>query len=154
MAKKYQVSMYTDGSCSRNGDPNAVGGYCAILTCKGKEKTVKGYEARTTNNRMELRAVIEGMKALKAPSAVTVYTDSEYVAKNSTSAAKWLAEGTSRANMDLWKQLLDTAKAGQHELAFEHVKGHIGHPYNTRCDKIARQETSLGIMELVVLNCS
>lgn len=154
MATKYEVSLYTDGSCSRNGDPNAVGGWCSILTCNGKEKMIKGYEARATNNRMELRAVIEGVKALKAPSAVTVYSDSEYVTKNSASVQKWLAQKTPRANMDLWQELVDTAKAGKHTVKFEHVKGHWGHPYNTRCDKIARQETSLGIMELVVLNCS
>ncbi|WAM32836.1 ribonuclease HI [Caldicellulosiruptor morganii] len=136
-----EVSIYTDGACSKNPGP---GGWCAILIYKGIKKVLKGFEENTTNNRMELKAIIEGLKALKEPCKVTVYTDSAYVvnAINQNRIEKWqknnwkTSEKEEVKNIDLWKELIDLIKI--HKVKFEKVKGHSFDELNNLCDKIAR----------------
>lgn len=137
------VLLYTDGACSGNPGP---GGWCAILRCRNKEKELFGSERETTNNRMELTAVIEGLKALKRPCKVTVISDSKYVcdAINQRWLALWERKGWRKAdgkpvlNPDLWQAL--SALLQQHKVSFEWIKGHDGHPENERCDTIAVRE--------------
>ncbi len=139
-----EVTIYTDGACS--GNPGA-GGWGAILVYKGKEKEMSGGAAETTNNRMELTAVIEGLKALKESCRVTVVTDSQYVANgiNLGWAQSWKANGWRKKdrkpalNPELWDELLTLI--GKHEVTIEWVKGHDGHPENERCDKMAVAES-------------
>lgn len=137
------VKLYTDGACSGNPGP---GGYCAILNYNGHEKIISGNEVETTNNRMELTAVIEGLKALNRPCSVDVVTDSKYV---SDAVSKgWLtawkkrgwkkADGKPVLNIDLWE--LFSEQQSIHKLTFFWIKGHDGHPENERCDKIAVSE--------------
>ena len=134
------VNIYTDGACS--GNPG-VGGWGTILEYRGKEKELSGAQKETTNNRMELTAVIEGLKALKEPCSVTLYTDSQYVvnAINLSWVYGWKRNGWRKAdkkpalNVDLWEELLDLLKT--HEVKFIWVKGHDGHPQNERCDQLA-----------------
>lgn len=134
------VEIFTDGACSGNPGP---GGWCAILRCNGEEKELSGGEAETTNNRMELLAVINGLKALNRKCKVKIYSDSSYVVNGITKgwADGWRANGWRKAdkkpalNPDLWEQLLDLL--AKHEYEFEWVKGHAGHPENERCDKLA-----------------
>lgn len=138
----YEVILHTDGACSNNGYETAVGGWCAILLCKGKEMVLHGYESRATNNRMELRAVIEGIKALKKPSQVSVYTDSQYVCQGAALMRKWLKHPqNTHANMDLWNELIAVGNKGGHKITFHKVTGHSGDPMNERCDAIAKQQT-------------
>ncbi|MBR0189421.1 MAG: ribonuclease HI [Clostridia bacterium] len=135
-----KVDIYTDGACS--GNPGA-GGYCAILIFNGIEKIVSGGEADTTNNRMELVAVIEGLKALKEPCEVDLYSDSQYVinAINEKWLDGWVQSGwraeskKSVKNVDLWQALIPLIK--KHKVNFIKVKGHSDNEYNNRCDKIA-----------------
>lgn len=138
------VEMFTDGACS--GNPGA-GGYGTILRSGGREKELSGGCAQTTNNKMELTAVIEGFRALKRPCAVTLYTDSKYVAD---SISKGWAEGWKRRgwkksdgkpalNVDLWTVLLELIEP--HKLEIVWIKGHAGHPENERCDALAVMET-------------
>ena len=137
------VNIYTDGACS--GNPGA-GGYCAILMYNGVEKIISGSEVHTTNNRMELLAVIKGLEALKQPCIVNLYSDSRYVidAFNEKWIDSWLANGWRTAgkkevkNVDLWQSLLSLIKI--HQVAFIKVKGHSDNEYNNRCDKIAVEE--------------
>ena len=134
------VDMYTDGACK--GNPGA-GGFCCILRYKGKEKLVSGGEANTTNNRMELCAVISGLEILREPCEVTVYSDSKYVvdAMKLGWARGWKAKGWKKSdgktalNTDLWERLLSLSE--MHRLRFVWVKGHDGHEYNERCDREA-----------------
>jgi ribonuclease HI len=138
------VHLYTDGGCSGNPGP---GGWAFILRhpATGKELERAGAEKETTNNRMELMAVIEGLSALKKPSHVELFTDSTYVGKGlSEWMAKWKANGWRRKegsrwaevkNEDLWRKL-DTLIA-THELKYTRVAGHSGHPENDRCDELA-----------------
>ena len=134
------VEIYTDGACSGNPGP---GGYGAILVYNGREKELCGGEKMTTNNRMELTAVIEALKALKEPCSVTLTTDSKYVSDGITLgwARGWRARGWKKAdgkpalNPELWSELLDLLD--KHEVRFVWVKGHAGHPYNERCDTLA-----------------
>ncbi len=138
-----QVIMYTDGACT--GNPGN-GGYCAILNCDGVEKIVSGGERDTTNNRMELLAVINGLKCLKFACEVQVYSDSQYVvdAFNKGWITSWQERGWKTAgkdpvkNVDLWEELLSLTKT--HEVEFIKVKGHADNENNNRCDKIAREE--------------
>lgn len=138
------VTVYTDGACSGNPGP---GGWCAILRYGEIEKQLSGGEAKTTNNRMELTAVITGLSALKEPCAVTLYSDSKYIidAIQKGWAKKWRANGWMRnakdpaLNPDLWEKLLDLLE--KHEVTFVWVKGHAGHPENERCDQLAVQES-------------
>ena len=135
-----RVDLYTDGACSGNPGP---GGYGAILSYNGREKELVGGEEMTTNNRMELTAVIVGLEALKEPCIVTVYSDSKYVvdAMNEGWAEKWHDNNWMRnskepaLNPDLWEQLLGLSM--EHDVTFVWVKGHAGHPQNERCDKLA-----------------
>ena len=132
--------MFTDGACSGNPGP---GGYGTILRYKGHEKELSGGEANTTNNRMELTAVIVGLEALKEPCKVTLTTDSKYVSDAITKgwAESWQQNGWRKAdkkpalNVDLWEKLLLLIK--KHEVEIIWVKGHEGHPENERCDKLA-----------------
>ena len=135
----YQVKIYTDGACSRNGDKNAIGGYGAIILCEGHEKIVRGYAVGTTNNRMELTAVIEAVKALKKPCQIQVVTDSQYVINGTKSMRAWLQK-KDLPNRDLWIQLITVGNKGSHKMKFLHVKGHSGEVFNERCDKIAREQ--------------
>ena len=138
-----QVDIYTDGACS--GNPGA-GGYCAILIYNGLEKTVSGSENYTTNNRMELMAVIKGLECLKFPCFVKVYSDSSYVVEafNKGWISAWESNGWRNSNkkevknIDLWQELLKLCKI--HRVEFIKVKGHADNEYNNRCDKIAVNE--------------
>ena len=131
------VTLFTDGACSGNPGP---GGWGAILSYKGQEKELFGSDAETTNNRMELMAVIEGLRALNRPVDVTIYTDSKYVLEGATKwMAGWKAKGWNKKgglkNADLW-QLLDLELA-KHSVTWQWVKGHSGHPGNERADALA-----------------
>jgi ribonuclease HI len=135
-----KVNVYTDGACK--GNPGA-GGWAAILEFEGREKELCGGDNPTTNNRMELIAAIEGLKALKSPCIVTLYSDSQYLvnAINKGWLDSWKAKGWRKAdkspvlNDDLWK-ILDSLLA-IHQVEFIWVKGHDGHAYNERCDALA-----------------
>ena len=135
-----KVRIYTDGACS--GNPGC-GGWGAVLVYGEKEKELSGAEAETTNNRMELTAVIMALKALKEPCDVELTTDSKYVcdAVNKGWVYSWRKNGWRKAdkkpalNVDLWEQLLELLEA--HSVSFVWVKGHNGHPYNERCDRLA-----------------
>ncbi len=135
-----RVELYTDGACSGNPGP---GGWGVLLVWGPHRKELFGGEAATTNNRMELQAVIEGMKALKRKAPVTIYTDSVYVMKGITEwIQNWKARGWKTAakqpvkNEDLWREL-DAALQG-HDVAWQWVKGHSGHPGNEKADELAR----------------
>ena len=138
-----KVSIYTDGACS--GNPGK-GGWGAVLVYNGTEKEMSGFEAETTNNRMELTAVIRALAALREPCLVTLTTDSKYVCDAVTKG--WVygwqrkgwrkADGKPALNVDLWQQLLPLLQT--HTVTFNWVKGHAGHPYNERCDALAVQE--------------
>jgi len=123
------IEIYTDGACSGNPGP---GGWCAILGYRDHERIISGGQAETTNNRMELRAVVEGLAALREPCQVTVYTDSQYV-------VGVMAQGWKRkANLDLVHEL--DALCRVHQVEFRYVRGHDGHPINERADRIACRE--------------
>lgn len=138
-----KVSIYTDGACS--GNPGA-GGYCAILIYNSIEKVVSGSEIETTNNRMELMAVIKGLNALKEPCEVDLYSDSQYVVDafnkgwiNDWESRGWKTAGKSAVkNVDLWLLLLELVN--NHKVNFIKVKGHADNEYNNKCDKIAVEE--------------
>lgn len=135
-----KVDIYTDGACSGNPGP---GGWGAILRFGPHEKELSGGEPNTTNNRMELTAVIEALTALKERCEITIHSDSKYIidAIQQGWAKKWRANGWMRnkkdkaLNPDLWGQLLDLLE--QHQVTFHWVKGHAGHPENERCDQLA-----------------
>jgi ribonuclease HI len=136
------VLLFTDGACLGNPGP---GGWGALLRFNGTEKEMSGGTADTTNNRMELQAVIEGLNALTRPCTVEVYTDSQYVQKGITEwISGWKARGWKTAakkpvkNADLW-QALDAAQ-DPHRVSWHWVKGHAGHPENERVDDLARLE--------------
>ncbi|BCD59473.1 MULTISPECIES: ribonuclease HI [unclassified Nitratiruptor] len=131
-----KVSLFSDGSSLGNPGP---GGYCAILRYKDNEKIIKGGEPHTTNNRMELKAVIEGLKALKEPCVVTVYSDSNYVVQAINSwLSGWIKKDFKNVkNPDLWKEFIEVAKP--HRIKAVWVKGHSGHEENERCDEIAKE---------------
>ena len=135
-----QVSLYTDGACSGNPGP---GGWGAILRFGGHEKELCGGDKATTNNRMELTAVIEGLCALKEPCEVLVTTDSRYVVD--AVQKKWLygwkkrgwknSQNDPTPNVDLWERLLPLLDT--HKVTFHWIRGHSGHPENERCDALA-----------------
>jgi ribonuclease HI len=136
-----KVELFTDGACSGNPGP---GGWGAILRMGGHEKELFGGERETTNNRMEMMAVIEGLRALKRPVQADIYTDSQYVMKGITEWIKgWKARGWKTAskepvkNVDLW-QVLDS-ECARHDLKWHWVKGHAGHVENERADALARR---------------
>lgn len=133
------VELFTDGACSGNPGP---GGWGAILRWRGQEKELSGGEPATTNNRMEMMGVIQGLEALKKPTHVIVYTDSQYVQRGMTEWLKgWKAKdfkvkgGGYRPNHDLWRKLDELAKV--HRIEWRWVRGHNGHPENERADKLA-----------------
>jgi len=135
-----EIFIYSDGACS--GNPGK-GGYGTILSYNGKKKELSGGFKKTTNNRMELMAVIVGFEALKEPCHVTLCCDSKYVldALSKGWAVKWKSNSWMRnkkekaLNPDLWERLLNAAKP--HEIEYVWVKGHAGHPENERCDDLA-----------------
>ena len=138
------VTLYTDGACSGNPGP---GGWGAILEFNGHEKELSGGEANTTNNRMELTAVIRGLQALKEPCIVELYSDSKYVIDGLSKgwAESWKKNGWRKAdkkpalNSDLWEQLL--ALTHIHTLRYHWVKGHAENEKNNRCDQMAVAES-------------
>jgi ribonuclease HI len=133
------VDIYTDGACRGNPGP---GGWAALLSAGGREKEIFGAQPLTTNNRMELQAVIEALSALKRPLQVRLYTDSQYVRRGILEwLPQWKARGWKTAdrkpvkNQDLWQQL--EAAAAQHRIEWHWVPGHAGVPGNERCDALA-----------------
>ena len=142
MEEKKRVILYTDGACS--GNPGA-GGWGAVLVYNGHERELSGGEASTTNNRMELMAVIEGLKAIKYPCAVDIYSDSAYTVNAFTNGwiSQWKDNGWKKAdkkpvlNIDLWQELIELTK--KHTVTFHKVKGHADDEYNNRCDALARK---------------
>lgn len=139
-----QITIYTDGACSGNPGP---GGWGAILLYGGHEKELSGGEARTTNNRMELTAVITALESLREPCEVDLYSDSKYItdAMELGWARRWQANGWMRnrrepaLNPDLWTRLLKLCST--HTVRFHWVKGHASNPYNNRCDSLAVAES-------------
>ena len=135
-----KIEIFTDGACSGNPGP---GGWGAVLRYNGKEKELCGGEEHTTNNRMELTAVISALKALKEPCEVKLTTDSKYVVDSITLgwAKSWKNNGWKKAdkkpalNPELWDELLSLLE--MHKVEFIWVKGHAGHPENERCDTLA-----------------
>ena len=135
------VEIYSDGACKGNPGP---GGWGVLLRAGTREKELFGGEAQTTNNRMELTAVIRGLEALKARSAVRVFTDSQYVQKG---ISEWIHEWKRRGwrtadrkpvkNADLWQRLDELARG--HEVEWHWVRGHAGHPENERADELANR---------------
>ena len=138
------VTLYTDGACSGNPGP---GGWGAILEFNGIEKELSGGESSTTNNRMELMAVISGLQALKEPCRVELYSDSKYVIDGLSKgwAMGWQKNGWRKAdkkpalNPDLWEILLTLTQ--KHQLTYHWVKGHADNPKNNRCDELAVAES-------------
>lgn len=134
------VDIYTDGACS--GNPGS-GGYAAVLVYKGIEKEISGGERLTTNNRMELMGAITALEALNEPCVVRLTSDSKYLVDAVTKGwlASWRRSGYRSGkpnevkNPDLWERL--AAQLERHSVSFIWVKGHAGHPYNERCDRLA-----------------
>lgn len=134
MTTRPPIYLYTDGAASGNPGP---GGYGAVLKCGGHEKELSGGFARTTNNRMELLAVIKGLEAIRwEGSEVSVFSDSTYVVNTITKNWK------RKKNLDLWARFDELA--GKFSLKFNWIKGHAGHPENERCDRLAVSAYSQG----------
>lgn len=138
---KKKVTIYTDGACSGNPGP---GGWGAVLLYQDQKKELSGFEPGTTNNRMELTAVIEAIRALKAPCELSIHTDSAYVCNAFQNGwlDNWSMNGWKTAakrpveNQDLWRTLLGALQP--HDYRFVKVKGHSDNPLNNRCDELAR----------------
>ena len=145
MVKRKHIIIYTDGSSLGNPGP---GGYGAVLRFGEHSRELSGGFRHTTNNRMEILAAIEGLRALKMPCKVTLHTDSQYLvnAINKGWVRKWKAKGWMRnkkekaLNVDLWRQLLPLLDT--HEVEFVWVRGHAGNPDNERCDVLAKTAAS------------
>ncbi len=139
-----KVTVYTDGACSGNPGP---GGWSSILTYNGSERQISGGEATTTNNRMELTAVVTALEMLKESCEVEIVSDSKYVvdAINKGWLESWQkkswkkSDGKPALNVDLWQRLIPQLE--RHTVAFVWIKGHDGHPYNERCDLRAVEES-------------
>ncbi len=137
-----EITLYTDGACLGNPGP---GGWAVIIDRSGKRKELSGGWAGTTNNRMELKAVIEGLKSLIQPSRVHIVTDSRYIHDALVQGwlRRWQSNGWKTAskqavkNQDLWKELLEQIK--KHQVSIEWTRGHQGHKENERCDHLARK---------------
>ncbi|MDA1332887.1 MAG: ribonuclease HI [Bacteroidetes bacterium] len=146
MTRKH-ITLYTDGACSGNPGP---GGWAGLLMYNGRERVVTGAEKLTTNNRMELAAVVESIRVLKEPGVIAVHTDSAYIANafNEGWIENWLRRGWMTAgkkpvkNQDLWKDLLSLMK--QHEVTFVKVKGHADNEWNNRVDRLAVEALKIG----------
>ena len=139
MSGSSKIEIYTDGACSGNPGP---GGWGAVLRWNGHEKELSGGDPETTNNRMEMMAVIKALEALKKSSHVDLYTDSKYVMQGVNEwMTGWKAKGWKTANkkpvknQDLWQEI--DALIGKHKVTFHWVKGHAGHPENERADELA-----------------
>ena len=139
-----RIEIFTDGACKGNPGP---GGWCAILRYNGVEKIISGGEKETTNNRMELSAVLFALKALKEPCHITLQSDSKYVLDSLSKG--WVygwqkkgwkkSDGKPALNVDLWQPLLEEIR--RHEMEYVWIKGHAGHPENERCDAQAVKES-------------
>ena len=137
------INIFTDGACSGNPGP---GGFAAIVQYDDYEQEITGGETNTTNNRMELIAVIEALNSLKESFKITLYTDSQYIvnAINKGWLESWISKNWKKSdgklvlNIDLWQELVELLKI--HKVTFKWVKGHNGHPENERCDKLAVQQ--------------
>lgn len=137
----YHVTIYTDGACSGNPGP---GGWGCILLCGQQRKELNGGAKQTTNQKMELTAAVEALRALKQPCKVTLYSDSAYLINgfNQHWLENWQKNGWQNAkkqpveNQELWKELLRLAQI--HQIAWKKVKGHSGDPLNECCDALAR----------------
>ena len=135
-----QVTLYTDGGCRPNP---GTGGWAAILIAGSKMKELSGCEPESTNNRMELTAAIEGLRALKSDCQVTLYTDSQYLRQGITSWIKkwrkngWRSSTGAVKNKELWQEL--DSLTGRHEIEWRWTKGHAGNPMNERCDELATE---------------
>lgn len=136
------VEIYSDGACRGNPGP---GGWAAILRFKGTEKVVSGFERHTTNNKMEMMAVIEALRTLKEPCSVKAHVDSQYLKNGITGWIKgWKRNGWKTKdghpvkNRELWEALDDLVR--KHQIEWVWVPGHSGHPENERCDELARSE--------------
>ncbi|MFO7810187.1 MAG: ribonuclease HI [Candidatus Delongbacteria bacterium] len=136
------LTLYTDGACS--GNPGE-GGWCSILIYNGREKKISGYSEKTTNNIMELTAVVEGLEMLKESCIVNVYTDSKYIVDSVTKwLDNWVENGWRTSskkpvkNIEFWQRIV--RMTGIHDIRWNWVKGHDGDLYNEECDKIAREE--------------
>ncbi len=146
MPKKH-ITIYTDGSCSGNPGP---GGWAALLIYSGSERVITGAEKLTTNNRMELAAVVESLRVLKEPCNVRVFTDSAYIANafNDNWIDAWIGRGWKTAskkpvkNQDLWKDMLSLME--KHEVEFVKVEGHADDELNNRVDGLAVEAMKLG----------
>ena len=140
MNGKPEIKIYTDGACWGNPGP---GGWAAILITPGHRKEINGAEPQTTNNRMEITAALEGLKALKQPSVVQLFTDSSYLVNAATAwLPGWKARGWKRKdgvllNADLWQEL--DREMAKHEINWTWVKGHAGNRYNERADELANK---------------
>lgn len=142
-----EVVIYTDGACRGNPGP---GGWGALLRSGSHEKALSGFEAATTNNRMELTAALMALRALKQPSRVVLWTDSEYLRKGMTEwLSAWRARGWKTAakqpvkNADIWQALVTAAEP--HEVDWRWVKGHAGDPGNEAVDKLATEAIDIGL---------
>jgi ribonuclease HI len=134
------VQIFTDGACSGNPGP---GGYGALLRYKDATKEISGCEPNTTNNRMEMMAVIAALRQLKRPCRIRLYTDSRYVMQGMTEwVAGWIRRNWINSqkrpvvNRDLWEEIIALSKP--HQIEWKWVRGHAGHPENERCDQLAR----------------
>ncbi len=137
-----EIKIYSDGSSLGNPGP---GGWGTLLEYNGHRKELSGGELNTTNNKMELKGAIEGLKALKEPCLVEIISDSKYVVQGINEWLKnWIKQGWKTAakkpvkNLELWKEYLEVSK--QHNITATWVKGHAGHEQNERCDILAREE--------------
>lgn len=140
MSDSQHVTIYTDGACDPNPGP---GGWAALLLFDSQEKILTGSEIETTNNRMELTAAIQALKALKKPNQVDFYTDSQYLKRGITEwmpnwrARNWRRKGGKLANVDLWQALDEAIQT--HQISWHWVKGHAGDRQNQRVDHLARK---------------
>lgn len=140
--ERKNVVIYTDGACSGNPGP---GGYGAILMYEGSKKEISGGEESTTNNRMEMMAVVKALETLKYPCNVELYSDSSYVVDSiekgwiySWMKKNWIKSNKEKVkNIDLWKIIMDYMQT--HNIKFNKVKGHSDNDFNNRCDELARQ---------------
>ena len=143
--ERKNIIVYTDGSCIGNGAANNKGGWAAIMQYGEKTKEIFGSALNTTNNRMELQAVIEAVKVLKVPCVITIRTDSKYVITASQNAPMWekcnwtIASGKAPKNLDLIQELTRVGAKGRHKFQFQYVEGHAGDKLNERADKLARK---------------